>query len=217
MDYKKRFIKFMCDSNVLKFGDFTLKSGRKAPYFINTGSYSTGEQIARLGEFYAECIMENGLDGRFNLLFGPAYKGIPLCVAAAAALYGSYGVNRGYCFNRKEEKDHGEGGLFIGHKPISGDKVVIIEDVITAGTAMRETLPLLTESGAAVAGIIISVDRMEKGSGDISAVQEIESVYGIPVFAISTVSDIIECLKDGLIEGGEYLDRMYEYRERYGV
>ena len=217
MSYKKEFIKFMCNSNVLTFGDFTLKSGRKAPYFINTGNYKTGEQIAKLGEFYAKCIQENQIDA--NVFFGPAYKGIPLCVAAASSMYSNFDKNVNYCFNRKEAKDHGEGGVIVGHKISDTDKILIIEDVITAGTAIRETLPVLkaTSENAQLAGVIISVDRMEKGKGEKSAVQEVYDEFGIKVFPIVTVEDIIECIKDGTIEGKEYIDKMLEYRKTYGI
>ncbi len=202
MNYKKDFIKFMCDSKVLTFGDFTLKSGRKAPYFINTGNYKTGEQIAKLGGFYAECIKENNIDA--NVFFGPAYKGIPLCVAAASAMYEKYGENPNYCFNRKEAKDHGEGGVIVGHKISDSDKVLIIEDVITAGTAVRETLPIIKNAAdAEIAGVIISVDRMERGKGDKSAVSEVYDEFGIKVYPIVTVLDVIECIKDGVIDGME--------------
>ena len=216
MSYKKEFIKFMCNSNVLTFGDFTLKSGRKAPYFINTGNYKTGEQIAKLGEFYAKCIEENNIEA--NVFFGPAYKGIPLCVAAASSIYSKFGKNVNYCFNRKEAKDHGEGGVIVGHKITDSDRVLIIEDVITAGTAIRETLPILKAAASCeVAGVIISVDRMEKGKGEKSAVQEVYDEFGIKVYPIVTVEDIIECIKDGTIEGKEYLDKMLEYRKTYGI
>lgn len=216
MNYKKEFIKFMCDSNVLTFGDFTAKSGRKTPYFVNTGNYKTGEQITKLGKFYAQCINENNIEA--DVFFGPAYKGIPLCVAAASAMFTEFNKNINYCFNRKEEKDHGEGGVIIGHKLKKDDKVVIIEDVITAGTAIRETLPVLKNTADVnILSVIISVDRMEKGTGDKSAVQEVYENFGIKVYPIVTVVDIIECIKDGTIEGKEYLDKMIEYRNIYGV
>lgn len=216
MNYKKEFIKFMCEAGVLTFGDFTAKSGRKTPYFINTGNYKTGEQIAKLGEFYAQCIKENNIEP--DVLFGPAYKGIPLSVAAAIAMYNKNGKSVNYCFNRKEAKDHGEGGVIVGHKLQDGDKVVIIEDVITAGTAIRETLPILKKAANVdVLSVIISVDRMEKGKGDKSAVQEVFEDFGIRVFPIVTVLDIIECIEDGTIEGKEYLQKMIQYRETYGI
>ena len=216
MSYKTEFIKFMCDSNVLTFGDFTAKSGRKTPYFVNTGNYKTGAQIAKLGEFYAACIKENAIDG--DVLFGPAYKGIPLAVAAAIALNNIHGINVNYCFNRKEEKDHGEGGSIVGHKFSDGEKVIIIEDVITAGTAIREVVPILNNAANVdISALIISVDRMEKGQSDMSALQEVYEQFGIKIFPIVTVLDIIEAIKSGEIGGQEYLDKMIAYRERYGV
>lgn len=216
MSYKKEFIKFMCEAGVLTFGDFTLKSGRKAPYFINTGNYKTGEHIAKLGEFYAQCILENNIDA--DVFFGPAYKGIPLAVAAAMALYNKNGTSVNYCFNRKEAKDHGEGGVIVGHKLCDGDKVLVVEDVITAGTAIRETLPILKNAADVnVSAVIISVDRMEKGKGEKSAVQEVYDEFGIKVYPIVTVCDIIECIEDGTIQGKEYLAAMKEYRATYGI
>lgn len=216
MSYKKEFIKFMCEAGVLTFGDFTLKSGRKAPYFVNTGNYKTGEHIAKLGEFYAECIAENNIEA--DVFFGPAYKGIPLAVAAAIAVYNKNGKNVNYCFNRKEAKDHGEGGVIVGHKLKDGDKVAVIEDVITAGTAIRETLPVLkAAANVDVTSVIISVDRMEKGKAEKSAVQEVYDEFGIKVYPIVTVVDIIEAIEDGTISGKEYLEAMKEYRKNYGI
>lgn len=220
--YKQEFIKFMVRSNVLTFGDFTAKSGRKTPYFVNTGNYKTGEQIAKLGEFYASCVKEN-LGDDFDVLFGPAYKGIPLAVTTASALYNQYQINSNYCFNRKEDKDHGEGGSIVGHKLQDGNRVLIIEDVITAGTAIRECFPILT--GAAdvtIKGLIISVDRMEKGQGDKSAVQEIEENYGIKTYPIVTVREIIEALYNVPVDGKIYIDdelkqRMEAYLKQYGI
>jgi orotate phosphoribosyltransferase len=216
MSYKKEFIKFMCEAGVLTFGDFVTKSGRKTPYFVNTGNYKTGEHIAKLGEFYAQCMIENGVDA--DVLFGPAYKGIPLCVAVSIAMFNKNGKNCNYCFNRKEAKDHGEGGVLVGYKPKDGDNVVIIEDVITAGTAIRETLPILQNTAKLnINSVIISVDRMEKGKNDKSAIQEVYDDFGIKVYPIVTILDIIECIKDGTIEGAEYLDKMLEYRKQYGI
>lgn len=216
MSYKKEFIKFMCEAGVLTFGDFVTKSGRNTPYFVNTGNYKTGEQIAKLGEFYAKCMEANGVEP--DVLFGPAYKGIPLCVAVSIAMFNKMGKNVNYCFNRKEAKDHGEGGVLVGHKLKDGDKVVIIEDVITAGTAIRETLPILQNATKAdILSVIISVDRMEKGNNDKSAIQEVFEEFGIKVYPIVTIEDIIECIKDGTIEGSQYLDKMLEYREKYGI
>ena len=216
MTYKESFIKFMVECGVLTFGDFTLKSGRKAPYFINTGNYNTGKQLAKLGEFYAECIKENNID--VETLFGPAYKGIPLAVACAAALYNKYDTEVNYCFDRKEAKDHGEGGVIVGKKLTDGEKVVIIEDVITAGTAIRQVLPVLKAAADVdITGMVISVDRMEKGQGEYSAVQEVYNEFGIKIYPIVTVNDIIDAIKNGVVEGKEYLDKMLEYRKTYGV
>ncbi|MBQ7958910.1 MAG: orotate phosphoribosyltransferase [Oscillospiraceae bacterium] len=216
MTYKESFIKFMVECGVLTFGDFTLKSGRKAPYFINTGNYNTGKQLAKLGEFYAECIKENNID--VETLFGPAYKGIPLAVACASALYNKYDTEVNYCFDRKEAKDHGEGGVIVGKKLTDGEKVVIIEDVITAGTAIRQVLPVLKAAADVnITGMVISVDRMEKGQGEYSAVQEVYNEFGIKIYPIVTVNDIIDAIKNGVVEGKEYLDKMLEYRKTYGV
>ncbi|MBE6838269.1 MAG: orotate phosphoribosyltransferase [Ruminococcus sp.] len=216
MTYKEQFIKFMTECGVLTFGDFTLKSGRKAPYFINTGNYNTGRQLAKLGEFYAECIKENNIE--VETLFGPAYKGIPLAVACASALYNKYDTEVYYCFDRKEAKDHGEGGVIVGKKLADKEKVVIIEDVITAGTAIRQVLPVLKAAADVdITGMVISVDRMEKGQGELSAVQEVYKEFGIKIYPIVTVQDIIDAIKNGVIEGQEYLDKMLEYRKTYGV
>ncbi len=217
MTYKEEFIKFMSESGVLTFGDFTLKSGRKAPYFINAGKYMTGAQIAKLGGFYADCIKENGIEG--DVLFGPAYKGLPLAVSAVSAMYSKFEQNLYYCFDRKEVKDHGEGGMFVGKQPEDGDKIIIIEDVMTSGKALREVLPKL--EGAAkvnVTGMVITVDRMEKGlNSDLSAVQEVYRDFGIKVYSIVTIKDIISAIENSVIEGKEYLPAMYEYRKQYGV
>lgn len=217
MTYKEEFVKFMADCGVLTFGDFTLKSGRKAPYFINAGNYRTGAQLAKLGEFYAKCIHENGVEA--DVLFGPAYKGVPLAVSAAVALYNLYGTDVSYCFDRKEVKDHGEGGMFVGRQPADGQKMVIIEDVMTSGKALREVMPKL--KGAAdvdVTGMVITVDRMEKAlDSDSSAVQDAYSSFGVKVYSIVTIDDIIEAIRNGVVEGKEYLDKMLEYRELYGV
>lgn len=216
MSYKNDFIKFMTECGVLTFGDFTLKSGRKAPYFVNTGNYKTGKQLAKLGEFYAECIKENGIEA--DTLFGPAYKGIPLAVSCSVALFNKYGLDVNYCFDRKEAKDHGEGGVIVGKQLAGGEKVVIIEDVITAGTAIRQVIPVLKNAAEVdITAMVISVDRMEKGKGELSAVQEVKEEFGIDVYSIVTINDIIQAIKDGVIEGKEYLDKMIAYRETYGV
>ena len=226
MTYKESFIKFMVDSGVLKFGEFTLKSGRLAPYFINAGNYKTGAQLAKLGEFYAECIMENGL--KPQTLFGPAYKGIPLSVSACTALYNKHGVDVNYCFDRKEVKDHGEGGMFVGKTLEDGEKVVIIEDVMTSGKALREVLgehvhqagsyQLQSAAKIDIEGMIITVDRMEKGlTSDKSAVQEVYDEFGVKVYSIVTINDIIDALENDVIPGKEYVEKMKEYRKVYGV
>jgi len=217
MSYKNDFIKFMTECGVLTFGDFTLKSGRKAPYFVNTGNYKTGKQLAKLGEFYAECIKENGLEP--ETLFGPAYKGIPLAVSCSVALFNKYGMDVNYCFDRKEAKDHGEGGTIVGKQLTDGEKVVIIEDVITAGTAIRQVIPVLkSNADVDICAMVISVDRMEKGKdSDLSAVAQVKQEFGIDVYPIVTINDIIDAIRDGVIEGKEYLDRMIEYRKTYGA
>lgn len=217
MGYKQDFIKFMVDSGVLTFGEFTLKSGRLSPYFMNSGNYKTGAQLARLGEFYAECIHDNGIE--FNTLFGPAYKGIPLAVSTAVALYTKFGIDVNYCFDRKEAKDHGEGGCIVGKQLGDGERIVIIEDVMTSGKALREVMPKLKETANVdVAAMIIQVDRMEKGlNGDKSAVQEVSGEFGVNIYPIVNMNDIIEAIEDGVVPGREYLEKMIEYRKVYGV
>lgn len=217
LTYKQRFIRFMVENGVLKFGEFTLKSGRKAPYFINTGNYKTGAQLARLGEYYAECIKNNGIVA--ETLVGPAYKGIPLAVTTAVSLYEKFGIDLNYCFDRKEVKDHGEGGLFVGKQLEDGERVILIEDVMTSGKALREMLPKLRQAAnVQIAGMVISVDRMEKGlQSDLSAVQEVFKEFGVKVYSIVTMADIIEAIESGVIEGREYLEKMKEYRKTYGV
>lgn len=217
MTYKEEFVKFMVDSGVLTFGEFTLKSGRIAPYFINAGNYKTGAQLAKLGGFYAECIKDNNID--VETLFGPAYKGIPLAVSATVALYNKFGIDVSYCFDRKEAKDHGEGGMFVGKTLTDGEKVVIIDDVMTSGKAMRESLPKLKSAADVnVTGMVITVDRMEKGlNTDDSAVQEVYKEFGVKVYSIVTINDIIDAIKNGIVDGKEYLGAMLAYREKYGV
>ena len=215
--YKQEFIRFMVNNGVLKFGEFTLKSGRIAPYFINTGNYKTGKQLAKLGDYYAACIRENGLEA--DTLVGPAYKGIPLSVATAIALYNNYEQELNYCFDRKEVKDHGEGGLFVGKQLQDGEKVIIIEDVMTSGKALREILPKLEAAAKVqVVGMIISVDRREKAlNSDLSAVSEAKKEFGIDVYSVVTMDDIILAIEDGVIDGKEHLPAMYQYREVYGA
>ena len=207
--YKRDFIAFLEGAGVLKFGDFTAKSGRKIPYFINAGEIKTGAQIARLGEFYAKAYVEK-LGEKPSVLFGPAYKGIPLAVSAAAAL-AKEGLDLPFFFNRKEAKDHGEGGTLVGYVPHSGQEVVIIEDVITAGTAIRETMTLLAPlEGVKVAAAFVMVDRKEKGQGEKSAVQEVEAQFGFPVYSIADVYDILEYLS-GDKANEEHIDRIKAY------
>jgi orotate phosphoribosyltransferase len=221
MDYKTEFIMFMARAGALTFGDFITKSGRPTPYFVNTGKYSSGSQISRLGGFYADCILENAEPKPGTVLFGPAYKGIALAVSAAIAL-NARGHDVSYCFNRKEVKDHGEGGALVGHKLKEGDRVLIIEDVITAGTAVRETLPILKDAGATVEGLVISVDRMERGAKNITAIREIKEEYGIPTHAIVNVRDILTALRgvpvDGeILLGEDIAERMESYMREYCV
>ncbi len=221
MTYQEEFIRFMVRSGVLTFGDFTTKSGRKTPYFVNTGNYKTGAQAARLGQYYAACIQEH-LPGGIDVLFGPAYKGIPLVVSAASALYRDYGRDLPYCFNRKEAKDHGEGGVMVGCRPKDGDRVAIIEDVVTAGTAVRETIQLFKSvAGVTFAALFVSVDRMERGTGDCSTLDELRRDFGIQVHPIVTIRDIMACLHNREVDGRVYIDdamlgRMEDYLAQYG-
>ena len=207
--YKREFISFLEDAGVLKFGDFTAKSGRKIPYFLNAGDIKTGAQISKLGEFYAKAYLENVGEKR-TVLFGPAYKGIPIAVAAAVGLSKS-GVDVPFFFNRKEAKDHGEGGVLVGYTPKPGDEVVIVEDVITAGTAIRESMEILSKlEGVKVAACLIMVNRMEKGRTEMSAMKEIEQEFGFPVYSVATVYDIIEYLEEKP-ENAENVERIRKY------
>ena len=193
--YKREFIQFLQGAGVLKFGDFTAKSGRKIPYFINAGMIKTGEEIAKLGEFYAKAYFEN-VGNKPTVLYGPAYKGISIAVSAAVAL-SKNGLNVPFFFNRKEVKDHGEGGVFVGYVPQAGEEVVIVEDVITAGTAIRESMAILGGlEGVKVAATFVMVDRKEKGQGEKGAMQEIEDEFGFPVYSVVDVYDIIEYLEE---------------------
>lgn len=207
--YKREFISFLEDAGVLKFGDFTAKSGRKIPYFLNAGDIKTGSQISKLGEFYARAYLENVGEKR-TVLFGPAYKGIPIAVAAAVGLSKS-GVDVPFFFNRKEAKDHGEGGVLVGYTPKPGDEIVIVEDVITAGTAIRESMEILSKlEGVKVAACLIMVNRMEKGRTEMSAMKEIEQEFGFPVYSVATVYDIIEYLEEKP-ENAENVERIRKY------
>lgn len=220
--YKKNFIEFMVDCGVLTFGDFTTKSGRKTPFFVNTGNYTTGKQLSKLGEFYAQAIKENfGSD--FNILFGPAYKGIPLSVTTSISLNNLYDINVGYCSNRKEVKDHGDTGILLGSKIKSGDKVVIIEDVTTAGTSIHETMPIIKAQGDVdVIGLIISVDRMEKGKGTKSALTEIKEEFSMKTCSIVTIEEVVSHLYNKEIDGKilinhEMKKKISEYYNIYGA
>lgn len=211
-DNKTPFIEFMMESGVLTFGDFVTKSGRPTPYFVNTGRYRTGAQIRRLGRFYADVIERDFADG-VDVLFGPAYKGIPLAVVTAATL-AERGHDVGYCFDRKELKDHGEGGVLVGHQPVDGDRVLIVEDVTTAGTSIRETVPVLRAAAdVELAGLVVSVDRMERGTGDRAALAEVGEQFDMPVSAIVTVADIIERAP----LDPATVDRMRAYLAEYGA
>ena len=224
MTYQEAFIEFMVRSGVLTFGDFTTKSGRKTPYFINTGNYKTGAQADALGNYYAACIHEHLAEaGGADLLFGPAYKGIPLAVTAAASLYRNYQEDYAYCCDRKEAKDHGEGGNMVGAKIHAGDRVAIVEDVVTAGTAVRESIALFQGiAPVKITALFVSVDRMEKGTGERSALDELREDYGISVFPIVTVRQIIDYLHNRPIDGTVYIDdamkvKMEAYLDTYGA
>ena len=221
--YKKEFIEFMVESEVLKFGDFTLKSGRKSPFFMNAGAYVTGSQLSRLGEYYAKAIHDHyGTD--FDVLFGPAYKGIPLSVATTIAFSRLYGKEIRYCSNRKEVKDHGDSGILLGSKIKDGDRVVIIEDVTTSGKSIQETFPIIQAQGdVTILGLMVSLNRMEKGlETDKCALDEIQEKYGFPANAIVSMADVVECLYNRPCQGRLIIDdKMKEaidkYYEQYGA
>ena len=213
--YKREFIQFLQNAGVLKFGDFTAKSGRKIPYFINAGEIKTGENIAKLGQFYARAYLDK-VGKKTTVLYGPAYKGISIAVSASIAL-ASEGLNLPFFFNRKEVKDHGEGGVFVGYKPKAGDEIVIVEDVITAGTAIRETMEIMKGvEGIKVVATFVMVDRKEKGQGDKGAMVEIEEEFGFPVYSVVDVYDIIEYLEEDEANK-ENVDRIKKYLEVYGA
>ena len=221
-NYKKEFIEFMVDCQVLKFGDFVTKSGRKTPFFVNTGFYRTGTQLRKLGGYYAEAVREKfGLD--FDVLFGPAYQGIPLSVAASMAISEKYDTDVRYCSNRKEIKDHGDKGILLGSPINDGDRVVIIEDVTTAGTSIEETLPIIKAQGTVdVVGLVVSVDRMERGQGEKSALKEIEEKYGIKTASIVTMAEVIDHLYNKEYKGRVVIDdglkeAIDAYYEKYGA
>ncbi len=210
-DYQTEFLNFALEKGVLRFGEFTLKSGRISPYFFNAGLFNSGSALARLGRFYAQAIVDSGI--KFDVLYGPAYKGIPLAAVTAAALYDHYQIDIPYAFNRKEAKSHGEGGSIVGHA-LEG-QILIIDDVITAGTAIRESMDIIEAEGAKPAGVVIALDRQEKGKGDKSAIQEVEQDYGIPVASIAKLENVIGFLEQ---QGdADHLANIRAYRDQYGI
>lgn len=211
-EYQKDFIQFALDQGVLKFGEFTLKSGRLSPYFFNAGLFQTGSALSQLGKFYAQAIVDSGV--QYDMIFGPAYKGIPLAAVTALALYERHGLDVPYAFNRKEAKTHGEGGTIVG-APLQGN-VLVIDDVITAGTAIRESADIVAQHGATLSGVAIALDRRERGQGELSAVQEVEQLFGLQVSNIVDLTHISSYIESSLADP-ELLERVRDYRERYGV
>ncbi len=212
-EYQREFIRFALDREVLRFGDFTLKSGRKSPYFFNAGLFNTGSALSRLGRFYAQAFIHSEL-GEVDVIFGPAYKGIPLAAVTAVALAESFDRNLPYCFNRKEAKDHGEGGSLVG-APLEG-RVLIIDDVITAGTAVREVMQIIKAAGATPAAVMIALDRQERGQGELSAIQEVERDFGIPVISIVSLSQVLSFLQEDA-DLRHHLPAVEAYRAKYGI
>ena len=214
--YQRDFIEFAIELNVLRFGEFTLKSGRKSPYFFNAGLFNSGMALAKLGQFYADAIVDAGV--KFDVLFGPAYKGIPIAAATAVALAEHHGKDLPWCFNRKEAKDHGEGGSLVG-APLEG-RVLIIDDVITAGTAIREVMDIIGKTQAQPAGVVVALDRQEKGKGELSAIQEVEQEFGIPVLSIINLAQLITYLEEKSVQQPEWKDHLSNiraYRSQYGI
>ena len=221
LPYQRRFIDFLVHANVLTFGEFTLKSGRKAPYFINTGNFNDGEKICHLGQLYAAHIVHHALT-RANVIFGPAYKGIPLCVSTAIGLFNDHGISAGFTFDRKEAKDHGDGGILVGNKLERGDRVIIVEDVVTAGTTLNKIVPWVRElASLEVLGVVVAVDRCERGTGTMSAVKEIEQNLGVPIFPIVTIHNIVSYLSEsnesGLILSTKVKDSIAAYLKEYSA
>ena len=210
--YKRDFIEFALSRNVLKFGEFTLKSGRKSPYFFNAGLFNTGADLARLGEFYAAAIQASAVD--FNVVFGPAYKGIPIGTSCSVALFNRYGIDKPVCFNRKEVKDHGEGGNLIG-SPLQG-KILLVDDVITAGTAIRESMELISANEAELAAVLIALNRKERGKGELSAIQEVERDYQCQVLSIIDLDDLMQFIEQDP-RYSSHLPEMRAYRAEFGV
>lgn len=211
--YQRDFIRFAIEQEVLRFGEFTLKSGRQSPYFFNAGLFNTGAALAQVGRCYAAALQNSGIE--YDVIFGPAYKGIPLASVTAMALSDEYGLDKPYAFNRKEAKDHGEGGSLVG-APLAGKKVLIIDDVITAGTAIREVMAILDQAGAEPAGVLIALDRQEKGQGELSAIQEVERDYSIPVASIVGLNQVLEFIRDDerLTDSAGAIE---SYRQQYGI
>lgn len=210
--YQSDFIQLAIECQALCFGEFTLKSGRVSPYFFNAGKFQTGAAIAKLGRYYAEAIVASGVP--FDLVFGPAYKGIPLAATTAVALADQHNLDMPYCYNRKEAKDHGEGGTLVG-APLAG-KVLIIDDVITAGTAVREVMTIIQQAGAEPAAVVIGLNRQERGKGDVSAIQEVEQTFGVPVISIINLNHIISYL-EAQSDQGDLIQKIKDYRSQYGV
>jgi orotate phosphoribosyltransferase len=210
--YQRDFIRFAIDRGVLRFGEFTLKSGRTSPYFFNAGLFNSGSALAQLGKFYAAAVVESGIP--FDVLFGPAYKGIPLAAATAVALADHHNLDLPWCFNRKEAKAHGEGGSLVG-APLTGN-VLIIDDVITAGTAIREVMQIIQAQSATAAGVLIALNRQERGNGELSAIQEVERDFGIPVVSIVSLNQVLEYLADD-VELKQHLPAVEAYRAQYGI
>lgn len=211
-DYQKEFIEFALSKQVLRFGEFTLKSGRTSPYFFNAGLFNTGGDLAKLGRFYAAALADSGID--YDLLFGPAYKGIPIATTTAVALADHHNQDVPYCFNRKEAKTHGEGGSLVGSE-LEG-KVMLVDDVITAGTAIRESMEIIKANGAELSGVLIALDRQEKGKGELSAIQEVERDFGTQVISIVSLGDLINYLEEKG-DMAEALANIKEYRKNYGI
>ncbi|WP_217539160.1 orotate phosphoribosyltransferase [Vibrio metschnikovii] len=210
--YQREFIEFALEKQVLKFGEFTLKSGRKSPYFFNAGLFNTGGDLARLGRFYAAALVDAGIT--FDVLFGPAYKGIPIATTTAVALADHHEIDTPYCFNRKEAKDHGEGGNLVG-SPLEG-RIMLVDDVITAGTAIRESMEIIQANGAQLAGVLVAIDRQEKGKGELSAIQEVERDFGCQIISIVSLGDLVTYLKEQGSDA-EQLAAVEAYRAQYGV
>ncbi len=211
-DYQRAFIEFALERQVLKFGQFELKSGRISPYFFNAGLFNTGQDLAKLGQYYAQALMAANID--YDVLFGPAYKGIPIATTTAVALADKHNVDVPYCFNRKEAKKHGEGGNLVG-SPLSG-RIMLVDDVITAGTAIRESMQLIEQNKAQLAGVLIALDRQEKGKGELSAIQEVERDFGTQVVSIVTLADLVEYLQE-TPDMLEHLTAIRQYRQDYGI